>query len=1349
MGEGLLVKQAEYVQIVRVISRLLFAVCVCGFIVPAAGFASPDPRISIRQQGGEIHLYWPATETNWVLEVSAALPPVVPWVCVMPENYQTDGVSRFVRVAAATEQRFYRLRRLTPSVPGLTGHWQLDEGSGQMAGDEGGAGAVLFTAGTAWGNGRFGPGALRFNGASQQAGGSLAWVNNEGFRVLPAAGRPFSVSFWFNPEAMTIGWRGLAGMSGTNGWRVALHTPGTGTNYLVFAGVGTGGGLSVTGRALLLPGQWRQLTVTHDGAEGSLYLDGALLTRGAGPVPAQDGPLYFGGGVGGLDSFLGRLDDIRTYTNCLTPEQIALKGHWRFDEACGDFLADSSVNGRHGRVTEATAWAPGREGSGIDLSYGRVFIGNDHNAVLPPSGGSFSISFWLRPDGLPGGRSQLMNCGVVASSGWQLAVDVEQSGQARLHLESTNWAGTLDLRGPVPLSNGGWTKLELTYNGGIATVYADGRKLHSASGAVRGSQAPLVVGGAPGGPNFNGRIDELKVYGGERSEAEIGPVAAVMWETVLRNSATNFVLAGSGPPGKPLIYAVSPLVVPTNGTVSLAANSPVVTYTAGGRKGPDAFTYTVSDGEFTSPPTIFTVSVVEPHWLSPGGGSIEPKDGSSPAQAWLAGPAQALDAIWRTNNYYDCFFYGPGEFQTRGWKYPERLTANPGCKHVGAGAEGPGRTTIRLVDIWEARSEEFIFARDSVTLSDGFELHQMELNCNAENIPKYTRGEPIWIRIPLADAAFVNSVTLRWDSGSLLAPTWQMGRPAEFKLSAWRSGTNTFGANGPTLTSTGQVDVVSVGTVADEILLQLERRMTGVDFYALVEIEVPGASVSLPLATTVPGGGESRLDKTYAAHFVADGSTASSWASGPESQAQIVLPLPPGSAVNRLNLHWNCKTLTNSGRLGPAAAYTIRARDESTGQYYDVPFVRQPRTAAGRETAIFGTEESSVGLVTDRLVLLLTSREAGVDYYSLLEVTPQNGAAPVAVRQPTALNYLAWGDSYAILSAVDRDPATRWVSGTQGSVTAAALVGSNLKFTHLKIVGFGTKTARECFPLGVSVPLNPLSPPVGNVVVEDCTFSEPATHNKDGVTALLIGGQADHRLTNAVVRRCTISGLRPWFAYSQAVAASRVESCLVVDCSVGVYFEPTPGEIVGPVLVRSNLFQDVLRGVFIQTHPGAAFDSITCLNNEFVLTGGGSGIAVCDLCLGPPSGTVTNVTALNNIIRYPGWAPRPFSQDLGLLYSDIQHAVFGNNAIALGNPGALLVRHCPVGVTPGAIPVEDCDHPGPGQPGPSTPIPCLDTLQPGYRRAWFHNRDISGLLLPVRTYNNNVEVLASQQQWPE
>jgi len=98
---------------------------------------------------------------------------------------------------------------------------------------------------------------------------------------------------------------------------------------------------------------------------------------------------------------------------------------------------------------------------------------------------------------------------------------------------------------------------------------------------------------------------------------------------------------------------------------------------------------------------------------------------------------------------------------------------------------------------------------------------------------------------------------------------------------------------------------------------------------------------------------------------------------------------------------------------------------------------------------------------------------------------------------------------------------------------------------------------------------------------------------------------------------------------------------------------------------------------------------------------------------------------------------------------DIQHAIYGNNIIALGTLNDLRVRQYPDGFIPGAVTPEDCDHPGVVQPGPSSYPPSLDVLPPGYRRAWYNNRDLSGALRTVRYSAWGVDGPASQQQWPQ
>ena len=124
-------------------------------------------RVSFTNAGADFVVSWPVAQTDCVLEQAAHLAAFVPWSRVSPGLYQSDAASRFVRVSATNGNRFYRLRKLGPSAPGLTGMWPLDEGAGVRAEDGRGLGPDLQLVGAAWAAGRFGAGSLHFNGEAE------------------------------------------------------------------------------------------------------------------------------------------------------------------------------------------------------------------------------------------------------------------------------------------------------------------------------------------------------------------------------------------------------------------------------------------------------------------------------------------------------------------------------------------------------------------------------------------------------------------------------------------------------------------------------------------------------------------------------------------------------------------------------------------------------------------------------------------------------------------------------------------------------------------------------------------------------------------------------------------------------------------------------------------------------------------------------------------------------------------------------------------------------------------------------------------------------------------------------
>src|SRR6185436_10036306 len=107
----------------------------------------------------------------------------------------------------------------------------------------------------------------------------------------------------------------------------------------------------------------------------------------------------------------------------------------------------------------------------------------------------------------------------------------------------------------------------------------------------------------------------------------------------------------------------------------------------------------------------------------------------------------------------------------------------------------------------------------------------------------------------------------------------------------------------------------------------------------------------------------------------------------------------PGTTVSQINFLWNCHTVTNLGRLGPAAAYRIRARDPLTGEFYEIDFAAGERAESGFQNNSFSTP-----VVTGELLIELTARELGVDFYSLKEIQILNGSSTLLARIPTALN---------------------------------------------------------------------------------------------------------------------------------------------------------------------------------------------------------------------------------------------------------------------------------------------------------------------------------------------------------
>ncbi|WP_418321204.1 cadherin-like domain-containing protein [Piscinibacter sakaiensis] len=140
--------------------------------------------------------------------------------------------------------------------------------------------------------------------------------------------------------------------------------------------------------------------------------------------------------------------------------------------------------------------------------------------------------------------------------------------------------------------------------GGVvrASLYVDGRLEGTGTGTQndRSAWQALRIGAAgDGSRSFNGKIDEVRVYGSELSGAQI---LAVMQPGVLAND--------SDPDSAPL--QVHPALVsgPSNGTLAIHADGSF-TYTPNANfHGTDSFSYRATDGIANSAPATVTITVL-------------------------------------------------------------------------------------------------------------------------------------------------------------------------------------------------------------------------------------------------------------------------------------------------------------------------------------------------------------------------------------------------------------------------------------------------------------------------------------------------------------------------------------------------------------------------------------------------------------------------------------------------------------------------------------------------------------------------------------------------------------------
>lgn len=412
-----------------------------------------------------------------------------------------------------------------------TGHWRFDDQTARNS-VPGGSDGVLKNGASFVDNGNLGR-AVKLDGTDDHVltGGPAVRTDQS-----------FTVAAWVKADSFSTNRSALTAVSQDGGKEGGFHLQyRTDVKKWVFmklsADIPAGPDLkpyfAVAGQTPVA-GDWVHLTGVYDASTKQLqiYVNGepgaAQPAVYSGTNWTADGPLVIGRGrYNGLDAdyWPGSVDEVRTYSRALAPEEIKAivsqsnvrAGAWKLDGNA----SDSSGRGLNGTWTGTPAWTAGQSTDPDPAD--QALLLNGSNSVSTANAlnlnESFAVAAWVRADALTGDHTVLSQ-DAVNSAGFSLSATSDGHWSLfATEIDSTPAAPTgARAFGGTP-QVGVWThvagvynkqrkQIELYVNGALVTVAPHTVAVPS-TGALRIGNRKWLGSFTK---NFAGAIDDVQVY---------------------------------------------------------------------------------------------------------------------------------------------------------------------------------------------------------------------------------------------------------------------------------------------------------------------------------------------------------------------------------------------------------------------------------------------------------------------------------------------------------------------------------------------------------------------------------------------------------------------------------------------------------------------------------------------------------------------------------------------------------------------------------------------------------------------------------------------------------------------
>ncbi|MGO9617560.1 MAG: chitobiase/beta-hexosaminidase C-terminal domain-containing protein [Bryobacteraceae bacterium] len=199
-----------------------------------------------------------------------------------------------------------------------------------------------------------------------------------------------------------------------------------------------------------------------------------------------------------------------------------LVAYYNFNEGAGTVLHDSSGNGNNSAITAATWTASGKYGGALvfDGASGYVTVSNASSLNLSTG---MTLEAWVNPTAINSMGDVIVRYQDDSDFCFGLFSDTigPDSVVFTAGVGYDNWISGASML-PFPLN--AWTHVATTYDGATQQLFINGVQVASQplSGAIATGAQPLYIGGDPVySSDFNGIIDEARIYSVALSQAEI------------------------------------------------------------------------------------------------------------------------------------------------------------------------------------------------------------------------------------------------------------------------------------------------------------------------------------------------------------------------------------------------------------------------------------------------------------------------------------------------------------------------------------------------------------------------------------------------------------------------------------------------------------------------------------------------------------------------------------------------------------------------------------------------------------------------------------------------------------